>query len=136
MHEVECFSRENSEVAKMKKTLENLHASTNPFIFVKCVENLDLVLQHGRETGLTTSEFRWVFPGVINLKEISNHLPHNVIAIDLPGSVERFHSVVEDNASFLGDVLNILEETLKNNLKNLLPEKTRNPARYTTSLKR
>jgi hypothetical protein len=136
MHEVECFTRLQSEITKMKQTLENIKDSSHTFIFVKCLENLDLILQHANEIGLTTSDFRWVFPGVITLKEISNNLPQNVIAIDLPGSGDWRQPMGEDNLLFLGDVLSVLEKTLEDNFENLLAGKMWNSARLTTSLKR
>ncbi len=136
MHEVECFSRQKSEITKMKQTLQNILASTHTFIFVKCLENLDLILHHAEEIGLTTSDFRWVFPGVLPLKEISKNLPQNVIAIDLPGSGDRFQPMVEENVLFLDDVLSVLEKTLKNNFEKLSVEKEINSAKLTASLKR
>ena len=135
MSVVECFSSSNSEVKKMRQTLEDIKPSLRTFIFVKCVENLDLVLEKAKEIGLTTSDFRWVFPGVIDLKRLtSKNLPQNVIAVDLPGSDDHFQDVEEDNALFLSDVLSVLEKTLRNNHGNLLPETS--PENFTKSLKR
>ena len=135
MNVVECFSSSNSEVKKMRQTLEDIKPSLRTFIFVKCVENLDLVLEKAKELGLTTSDFRWVFPGVIDLKRLtSKNLPQNVIAVDLPGSDDHFQDVEEDSALFLSDVLSVLEKTLRNNHGNLLPETS--PENFTKSLKR
>lgn len=136
MHEIECFSRQNSEIAKMKQTLENIKASSDTFIFVKCLDNLNLVLRHSDEIGLTTSDFRWVFPGTLSLKGTSKQLPLNVIAIDLPDSRDRFQPMGDDNAQFLGDVLSVLEKTLENKIEDLLTGKDSYSAGHTASLKR
>lgn len=136
MQEIECFSRQKSVIINLKETLENIKASSHTFIFVKCLDNLDLILQHGNEIGLTTSDFRWVFPGALPLKETSKKLPRNVIAIDLPDSRDRFQPMGEDNTQFLGDVLSVLEKTLESKIEDLLAEKDISAARFIASLKR
>lgn len=135
MHEVDCFSRQKSELSKMKTTLENIKASAHTFIFVKCLENLELVLRNAKEISLTTSDYRWVFPGILHLNEFSENLPKNVIAIDLPGSGDKFQPMGEENSWFLDDTLGVLEKALINNFETFLKEKEWNLARFTASLK-
>lgn len=134
--DVQCFSRQNSGIAKMKQTLENIKTSAHSFIFVKCLENLDILLQYANEIGLTTSDFRWVFPGVTDLSEISKNLPQNVIAIDLPGSHDRFQPIGEENALFLDDVRLVLQKTLEDNYEELVKNKGSGFPRVASSLKR
>lgn len=136
MQEIDCFPRKNSEITKMKKTLKDIKTTSRSFIFVKCSENLDIVLKHANEFGLTTSDFRWVFPGVIILSEISRNLPQNVIAIDLPGSHDRFKPMGEENTLLLDDALSVLEKTLKENSDELFEGNRWNFSAIASSLKR
>ena len=136
MPEIECLSHQMSDIRKMEQMLENIKGSTHTFIFVKCLENLDLILQYANKIGLTTGEFRWVFPGMVALKGLSTKLPQNVIAIDLPGANDQFKPMGDVNVLFLADALDVLEKTLKNNVKELFGEKNWNYAKLTTSLKR
>ena len=136
MHEVDCFSRQRSEISRMKTTLKDIKASAHSFILAKCLDTIDLVLQHANEVGLTTSDFRWVFPGILSLEKIARNLPKNVIAIDLPGSGDRFQPMGDENALFLGDVLNVLEIALRNNSEKLLQGNKWNTERFSSFLKR
>jgi hypothetical protein len=136
MHEIECFSRQTSGISKMEKTLENIKRSTHTFIFVKCLENLDLVLHHAKEIGLTSSEFRWVFPGVAEVKGLSTKLPRNVIAIDLPGANDHYQPTGGVNALFLADALGVLQKTLSNNAEELFGQRKWTYAELTTFLRR
>ena len=120
MAQIECYSREARDIEKMKQQLKTIKGSKFTFIFAKCLDNLDLVLKHGKTIGLTSSGYRWVFPGILSLENILAHLPNNVIAVDLPGSLSRYDlTATKEEDLFLKDVLSVLEKIVTENSQKL-----------------
>ena len=136
MAEIECHSRNDPGIEKMKQALNAIKESKFRFMFVKCLDSIDLVLKYATTIGLTSSDYRWVFPGIRNLKDINAYLPRNVIGIDLPGTPIRHGSTGEENILFLKDVLSVLEMTLTENSEKLSMENEWTSKRFTTLLRR